>query len=219
MCVTSEVRLLVYQQIFCYEEIQLDQQLDDKNVDPRRDGLWLQHNPPNNPLAIMAVSRRVYNEARGVFYTRNKFTFNSPSVLSVFLIGIGPKNAKLLRSVWRKTEHCEYEDVTQTIRQCLPPTNSNAMIPDQEVASRHAEQNQSLLSKHFPQPLPGYAHSSSRLVWPEVATRPSSLNRWRFKMYANARKECLFDRSPCWKGKAVFELCVQRGKKNQEGGG
>jgi hypothetical protein len=163
----------------------------------------------------MPVSRQVYNEARGVFYTLNKFTFKSPTVLSVFLIGIGPRNVMLLRSVWQKTEHHEWENVIQTIWQCLPPTMSNVMTPDQEVASRHAELNRSLLSKQFPQPLPGYSHSNSRLVRPEMASGPSSMDPWRYKIYANAWKECQIGRKPCWKGKAVFELCVQRGQEGE----
>ncbi|CAI7643409.1 unnamed protein product [Penicillium palitans] len=97
------------------------------------------------PWRIMPVSRQVYNEARDVFYTLNKFTFSSPAVLSVFLIGIGPRNVMLLRSVWQKTERHEWENVIPTIRQCLPPTMSNAMTPDQKVAPRHAELNRSLL--------------------------------------------------------------------------
>lgn len=167
------------------------------------------------PWRIMPVSRQVYNEARDVFYTLNKFTFSSPAVLSVFLIGIGPRNVMLLRSVWQKTERHEWENVIPTIRQCLPPTMSNAMTPDQKVAPRHAELNRSLLSKHFSQPLPSYSHSSSRLVRPEVASGPSCLNRWRYKIYANAWKECQIGLKPCWKGKVVFELCVQRGQEVQ----
>ncbi|KAJ5130204.1 uncharacterized protein N7515_006243 [Penicillium bovifimosum] len=212
----TEVRLLIYQHLFCYEEIQFEYSIGHGYVDPRRDGLWLQRNPPNNLMAIMPVSRKVYNEAREVFYTRNKFMFESVGGLSVFLVGIGPRNVKLLRSVWQKTDH-GWENVVETIRQCLPPTISNAMTPNQEIASLYAELKQSLVRKHFPLPLPGYDFDSTRLVRPEVASGPSSLDRWRYKLHAYAWNESQTGQRLYWKGRAAFELCIQRAPKEQEG--
>lgn len=209
---TSEVRFMVYQFLIGYDEILFDKRLDNRNVDPRRDGLWLQHNPRNNPLAIMPVSRQVYNEAREVFYSLNKFSFESSAALSVFLIGIGPRNAMVLRSVWQKNEQHHWENVTPIIRQCLSSAMFNSVISKPEAVAGYVEQYRHIVYNHWPEPLPRYSHESSRLVRPEMANSLSTLDRWRYKIYARAWKRDQLNRRLCWEGKAVFELCVQRGR-------
>ena len=211
----SEVRLFIYQYLLCFEEIEIGSRLDDKNVDPRRDGLWLQHNPPSNPLAIMPVSRQLYNEAREVFYGLNKFTFESFAVLPVFLIGIGPKNAMLLRSVWQKKDQNQWENIIDNIRQCLSLAMVNSMAPEREVTTRIAEDPyRRFLSQGLSQPLPEYWQGNHHLLRPEVASGPSRLDRWRYKIYANFWKEGRQGRL-CWKRKVVYELCVQHGQEDE----
>ena len=68
-------------------------------VYPNRQGVWLQRNPENNLLALLAVSNLVYDEARRVLYSLNSFIFRVSEQILVFLIGIGRDNAALLQSV------------------------------------------------------------------------------------------------------------------------
>ena len=68
-------------------------------VYPNRQGVWLQRNPENNLLALLAISNLIYDEARRVLYSLNSFIFRVPEQILVFLIGIGRDNAALLQSV------------------------------------------------------------------------------------------------------------------------
>ncbi|KAI2732782.1 hypothetical protein DTO012A8_10183 [Penicillium roqueforti] len=105
-----ELRLIIYKFLLSFDEIYIEKRVRDRDVDPHRSGTWMQHNPINNPLAIMSVSRQIYDEARRTFYGLNTFTFGSFYGLPVFLIGIGAENAMLLRQPWRdkrQAKNCE----------------------------------------------------------------------------------------------------------------
>ncbi|RAL09041.1 uncharacterized protein BO97DRAFT_187454 [Aspergillus homomorphus CBS 101889] len=94
-----ELRFMVYRLLPCFEEVNFRKYLPCKDVEPSKNGLWLQHNPDKNLLVIMSVSRQLYDEARRTFYAENRFSFESFDNLPVFLGGVGVENTKLLRSV------------------------------------------------------------------------------------------------------------------------
>lgn len=68
------------------------------------------------------VSRQFYHETRRVFYGLNTFAFGGVEVL-VFLIGIGRRNAMLLRSVCWGAD-CLYENRAGILRSCLAQEGS-----------------------------------------------------------------------------------------------
>jgi hypothetical protein len=85
-------------------------------------GVWLQHNPSENPLALLAVSRQFYHEARHVFYRYNTFAFQTTECLPVFFIGIGRENALLLQYVqWKRYTH-RYENHIDIIKSSITAT-------------------------------------------------------------------------------------------------
>ena len=47
---------MVYRFLLCFEEVNFGKYLRCTDVEPRENGLWLQHNPGKNLLAIMSVS-------------------------------------------------------------------------------------------------------------------------------------------------------------------
>jgi hypothetical protein len=126
----------------------------------------------------MSVSRQVYNEAREEFFSLNKFSFQSSAMLSVFLIGIGPRNAMLLRSVWQKNEQHHWENVIPNIRQCLPSAMSNAIIPEQEAMARNAERYRNIVCNIGLNHFRGIRTTAARLVRSEMASGPSALLAW-----------------------------------------
>ena len=91
--------------------------------EPHRNGYWLQRNPHHNPPTPLTVSRQLYHEARWVFYGLNTFAFGGVEALVVFLIGIGRRNAMLLRSVSWGAD-CLYENRADILRSCLAQEGS-----------------------------------------------------------------------------------------------
>ena len=63
----SELRFMVYRLLLCFKEVNFGTYLRRTDVESRGNGLWLQHNPDKNLLAIMSVSRQLYDEARRIF--------------------------------------------------------------------------------------------------------------------------------------------------------
>ncbi|QKX61435.1 uncharacterized protein TRUGW13939_08583 [Talaromyces rugulosus] len=116
---------MIYKAIICFERIELDADFQKHSVDPVR-GVWLQHNPPVNLLALLAVSRQVYDEARRVLYTFNSFVFHGKKALCVFLFGIGSHNASLLRSVKWKSDNGQYENHVDTIKEYMTQRQKSA---------------------------------------------------------------------------------------------
>ncbi len=59
-------------------------------------------------LSLPAVSRQIYNETKGIYYSENAFAFNSLSDLFPFLSGIGKR-----RSFIRKIAviYCDYSQL------------------------------------------------------------------------------------------------------------
>lgn len=106
----TELRLMVYKYLLCFEVINFGKHVYRRDVQLHRSRVWLQHNPRDNPLVIMSVSRQVYDEAQRIFYISNMFTFESFDGLPVFLIGIGPENAILLRAVWCKKKEISMKE-------------------------------------------------------------------------------------------------------------
>jgi hypothetical protein len=116
--IQPELREMIYKVVICFERIELDADFQKHSVDPVR-GVWLQHNPPVNLLALLAVSRQVYEEARRVLYTFNSFVFLDKKALCVFLFGIGSHNASLLRSVKWESDNGQYENHVDTVKEYM----------------------------------------------------------------------------------------------------
>lgn len=54
---------MVYRFLLYFKKVNFREYLCHIDVEPCRDGIWLQHNPNNNLLAIMSANHQVYNEA------------------------------------------------------------------------------------------------------------------------------------------------------------
>lgn len=130
----SEIRLMVYEYLFCYEKIEFE---DSHAISvPERRGIPLEFDSVgcsqtfrgrrsltssvHNPLAVMSTSSQTYAEARKLFYSQNRFCFPNSRTLHVFLLGIGIQNAQLLRKVECKSRISGLGTVCGQIRKCLP---------------------------------------------------------------------------------------------------
>jgi hypothetical protein len=58
---------MVYRFLLCFEEVNFGEYLCCIDVEPRGDGVWLQHNPDNNLLAIMSETVRYMMKPDGNF--------------------------------------------------------------------------------------------------------------------------------------------------------
>ncbi|KAE8147618.1 hypothetical protein BDV25DRAFT_159920 [Aspergillus avenaceus] len=119
---------MIYKCTLCFKRISFGANVQSHTVDPVK-GVWLQRNHPGNPLALLAVNRQVYLEARRVFYHCNTFHFRSQECLSIFLIGIGRENASHLQSVEWEHENglCEnYIDIIKS--HALPQTSQSKQV-------------------------------------------------------------------------------------------
>lgn len=119
---------MIYKAVICFERIELDAVFQKHSVDPVR-GVWLQHNPSVNLLALLAVSRQVYDEARRVLYTFNSFVFHDKKALCVFLFGIGSHNASLLPSIKWESDNGQYENHVDTIKAYMTQRGNTAQEP------------------------------------------------------------------------------------------
>ncbi|KAI9040201.1 uncharacterized protein KD926_008525 [Aspergillus affinis] len=115
-----ELRIMVYRYLICFEEVKFSEDIPYwRKTKRRRDGHWWQYNLYDNLLAITAVNRQIYHEARRTFYTENRFLFENFEALPVFLVGIGVHNTRLLRSVCCRTKSGPVKDYTDLIRACV----------------------------------------------------------------------------------------------------
>lgn len=203
----AELRLMVYKCLLCFEEINFGKYLHRSNVQPHRSGLWLQHNPTNNPLAIMAVNRQVYDEARRTFYGFNMFTFESFDGLPVFLIGIGPENAMLLRAVRCKNEENEYEEKVNGIRSCLMQAIP-CQKPTEDLQIKSTEDLYlELLNESRNTPF--YWGNNRRLVRPDIANESAYPGRMRYTLNVIFRQSKLGRRETDGHATVTFELYMQ----------
>jgi hypothetical protein len=113
---------MVYQKLLSFGKIDICGSSHKTSVDPIN-GVWLQHNPPRNLLAILAVNRLVYYEARRVFYGFNIFSFTCRRAAITFLIGIGRENVAFLQTVrWSTHDKFEWDNHIDTITSCIAQT-------------------------------------------------------------------------------------------------
>ena len=118
-----DLRHMVYTYLLRFPRIRVGSKAEVSISEPHRNGSWLQRNPHHNPLTPLMVSRQFYHETRRVFYGLNTFAFGGVEVLVVFLIGIGRRNAMLLRSVCWGAD-CLYENRADVLRSCVAQEGS-----------------------------------------------------------------------------------------------
>jgi hypothetical protein len=204
---------MVYRFLLCFEEVNFGEYLRRTDVEPRRDGVWLQHNPDNNLLAIMSANRQIYDEARRTFYSENRFSFESFDSLAIFLIGIGVENVMLLRSVSCKERSEKFQDYTGHIQSCLRQAATTGDTSTEDLDIRHVEDlylnlaNQDALR---PSILAFYWRDNRRLARPDITSVFTQPSRTRFMLSAalrqngkdrvNANRMCM----------VTFELSMER---------
>ncbi|KAB8266019.1 hypothetical protein BDV32DRAFT_143754 [Aspergillus pseudonomiae] len=127
-----ELRYMIYKFVLCFGNIKVGKHLSSSFVHPDRQGFWLQHNPKNNLLTLLAVSRQVYDEARRVLYSLNSFIFEVADQIPVFLIGIGRENAAFLQSVRWMNGPRHAENQIDSIRQCLTRSEEEHIWNDEK---------------------------------------------------------------------------------------
>jgi hypothetical protein len=179
---------MVYRFLLCFEEVNFGEFLRRTDVEPRRDGVWLQHNPDNNLLAIMSANRQIYNEARRTFYSENRFSFESLDSLAIFLVGIGVENAMLLRSVSCKERSEKFQDYTGHIQSCLRQAATTGDTSTEDLDILHVEDLYlNLANQDEPRPsiLAFYWRDNCRLARPDIT---SVSNRTRFMLSATLRQ-------------------------------
>ncbi|KAI9371082.1 hypothetical protein BJX61DRAFT_512750 [Aspergillus egyptiacus] len=203
-----ELRFMIYRLLLCFKEVTFGKCLRRTNVEPHRNGVWLQHNPDQNPLAIMSVSRQLYEEARRTFYAENRFSFETCDHLPVFLVGVGVSNAMLLRSVTCKERSGKFQDYTGHIQSCLRQAATTGDTSTGDLHIGHEEDlylnlaNQDALR---PSILPFYWSDNRRLVRPDMTSDSDHQGRTRFMLSATLRHH---DASRMYN--VTFELSVRR---------
>ncbi|OGM50631.1 hypothetical protein ABOM_000668 [Aspergillus bombycis] len=173
-----ELRYMIYKFVLCFGNIKFGKYLASSFVYPDRQGFWLQHNPKNNLLTLLAVNRQVYNEARRVLYGLNSFIFQAPDTIPVFLIGIGQENAELLQSVrWMSgPQHCENQ--IDSIQRYLTQSEEEHIWNDEKSYLSFLAM---LINKS-----PDYvtAYHNHRLVRLDTDCTPLRSYRVRYRMHA-----------------------------------
>ncbi|KAA8646725.1 uncharacterized protein ATNIH1004_005400 [Aspergillus tanneri] len=210
-----ELRFMVYGFLLCFEEVNFGEYLRYTDIDPHRSGLWQQYNPDNNLLAIMSVSRQIYDEARWTFYTGNRFSFESFDNLPVFLVGIGVENAMLLRSVSCKDRSEKFKDYTDHIQSCLRQAATTGDTSTGDLYIPHIEDlylnlaNQDALRPNI---LPFYWNDNRRLLRPDITSVSSYPSRIRFTLSATLRQNGKDTVNADRMYLAAYELYVQRNR-------
>ncbi|GKZ24684.1 hypothetical protein AbraIFM66951_003495 [Aspergillus brasiliensis] len=208
-----ELRFMVYRLLLGFKEVNFGTYLRRTEVEPRRNGLWLQHNPDNNPLTIMSVSRQLYDEARRIFYAENRYSFESIDTLPVFLVGIGMSNAMLLRSVSCKESLEKFQDYTGHIQSCLRQAATTGDTSAGDLPIGHDEDLYLDLANQDarrPSLLPFYWCDNHRLVRPHMMSGSDYQARTRFTLSATLRHndKDRINASPMYM--VTFELSLQR---------
>ncbi|GAB1203716.1 hypothetical protein APSETT445_002353 [Aspergillus pseudonomiae] len=164
--------------VLCFGNIKVGKHLSSSFVHPDRQGFWLQHNPKNNLLTLLAVSRQVYDEARRVLYSLNSFIFEVADQIPVFLIGIGRENAAFLQSVRWMNGPRHAENQIDSIRQCLTRSEEEHIWNDEKSYL-------SLFAMLVNKPLDYViAHHNHHLVRLDSEYVPSRGYRVRYRMQA-----------------------------------
>ncbi|KAF7597194.1 hypothetical protein BBP40_009534 [Aspergillus hancockii] len=169
---------MIYKATLCFTKIKFHETTHKSLVNPIR-GVWLQHNPSRNTLALLAVSRQVYHEARRVFYRYNTFVFRVKEALPVFLIGIGRENACLLQSVKWRRDGGLYENHIDIIKSCIRPTKAQPPRAKEVDIWNDEDQFVSFLQMmRFPDQV--FRCSTDRLLRLDADDVPANDSRYRF---------------------------------------
>ncbi|KAK1145749.1 hypothetical protein N8T08_003987 [Aspergillus melleus] len=218
----SELRVMVYRYLLCFDEVHFSgKSLQHSHIERRRDGLWWQHNPNNNLLAIMSVNRQIYHEARWTFYTENRFSFERFENLPVFLVGIGAENARLLRSVSCKTKSGTFKKYTDLIQSCV----RQAADTERDTSSADDLQIQLVEDLYLNLPNPDTLKPSSlpfdwcdscRLLRPDTPSVSDYPFRLRFTLRATLRHKGIGGVNTDQIYAVAYELCKQRTRENEE---
>jgi hypothetical protein len=203
---------MIYKALICFDNIEFDADFRQDSVDPVK-GVWLQHNPSANLLALLAVSRQVYDEARLVFYTYNSFVFHGKGALCVFLFGIGIHNASLLRSVKWENDNGQFENHVDMIKPYITQRENTAQTPQlrKKILNIWNDDNQYVNFLQIIQsPGPEKWGRANRLVRrdSEDVLPMDYFHRYRLTI-------------SCWESKelrgninAAYELCPRAGKRD-----
>ncbi|PTU21288.1 hypothetical protein P175DRAFT_0557946 [Aspergillus ochraceoroseus IBT 24754] len=199
----TELRQMVYRAVLCFQSVRFSGCVQKYSVDPVN-GLRLQYNPSRNLLALLAVSRQVYHEARRVFYRYNTFVFESKPLLPIFLIGIGKANTLLLQSVEWVSDSGLYENHIAVLKSFI--TRRDADVPGLTDVSIWNDEDHFLEFMRimkFPDPV--YRPSTDRLLRLDADDVSERDGYYRYSLSVrcseNGRKQ---------NGKAVYELRTRR---------
>ena len=124
---------MVYDLLLRFEKVRIGYYIRRDLIEPRNDGIMLQHNPEKNFLAIMVTNRQLYHETRSVFYGTNTFTFISIQNMAIFLMGIGPSNAMLFKRLMCETPFLPNGNLAPDVQSCVVRRTTS------KGASKHAE--------------------------------------------------------------------------------
>ncbi|RAK77738.1 uncharacterized protein BO72DRAFT_95072 [Aspergillus fijiensis CBS 313.89] len=205
-----ELRMMVYEHLLHFKEIVIGHYRHRENYP----GFWeldapLQHNPCKNALAIMAVNRQIYDEARPIFYCLNTFTFSYFDALPIFLIGVGEKNVKLLQRVrCRKVDTGkEYVHITKS---CLKEIFMMGRTPPRaELALQSVAYLSMSRGCYDEEPVTWCATGNYRLVPANFLKLRDFPPRRRFSLEVSLRQNVIGRRTPPRQITATYELCLQ----------
>lgn len=207
---------MVYTFLLCFEEVNFGEYLRRTDVEPHRDGLWLQHNPDNDLLAIM--SARMWAN-RQTFYSENRFSFESFDSLAIFLVGIGVENVMLLRSVSCRERSEKFQDYTDHIQSYLRQAAMTADMSTKDLDIRHIEDlylNLASQDELSPGSLGFYWRDNRRLTRPDTTSVSTQPSRTRFMLSATLRqyrKDRVNANRLCM---VTFELSMERERGGSE---
>ncbi|ODM21400.1 hypothetical protein SI65_02243 [Aspergillus cristatus] len=79
-----DIRRMIYVELLYYTQIKIKELHPEDQIKTEQ----VQHDPPNNPLSILAANWQTYEEGRRIFYGLNTFILDRSSI-PPFIIGIG----------------------------------------------------------------------------------------------------------------------------------
>jgi hypothetical protein len=130
------------------------------------------------------------------------------------LVGIGPANAKLLRSVRCRNKAGNYEDKAKAVKSCLMQAAPAGQKPTRESQLKYAEDLYLKLLDDGVTP-PSYWGDNLRLVRPDLADVSAYPGRTRFTLDV-ALQQAQTDRiETVRKARVGFELYVQKRRKDE----
>ncbi|KAE8154624.1 hypothetical protein BDV25DRAFT_135791 [Aspergillus avenaceus] len=191
----QELRDMIYAKVLCFEQIDFYSLITGNHCDTRSYD-WAPADTRINPLALLSTNRYISQDAREVFYKKNKFRFHCTQRVMVFLVGIGMENAMMLRSVQWKDATGRFQERLGLIKPLFTGTHEDPESEEKNIWNNEASYFRLYATVRWPRT---FEHITPQLLTP----RPSELPlRYRYALAVVYKREG----RPKQLARALFEV-------------